>query len=66
MLEFSKIKAELEGMKCPMHGQPAAIELNESGFHFSHVCCEHFQQQLDETLSDSMLKNVADISEELF
>lgn len=66
MLEFSKIKAELEGMKCSEHGEPASIELNESGFHYTYVCCELFKQQLDESLSDSMLENVADISEELF
>lgn len=66
MLEFAKMKEELEQARCPEHGTRPVIKLSETGFEFKEVCCDDFRKVLDETLSESMVKNIADINEEIY
>ena len=66
MLEFAKMKEELEQARCPEHGKKPVIRLTESGFEFKEVCCDNFRKILDENLSETMVKNIGDINEELY
>lgn len=66
MLEFAKMKEELEQFRCPDHGKAPVIKLSETGFEFTDVCCDRFRKILDENLSESMVKNMGDIDEEIY
>lgn len=66
MLEFAKMKEELEQVHCPEHGKKPVIQLTERGFEFKDVCCDNFRRILDDSLSETMVKNIADINEELY
>ena len=66
MFEYTKIKAELEEFKCPVHKKSAIVTFENGKMVVESYCCEQHKTYLDENLSDISQKNVADIIAEVF
>ena len=52
MFEYAKIKAELEEVKCPVHGKVATVIFADGKMTFENVCCEEHRKKLDEVLPE--------------
>jgi hypothetical protein len=63
MFEYAKIKAELEDVKCPVHGKAATVIFAEGKMTFENVCCEEHRKKLEEILPEIEQQDIADILE---
>jgi hypothetical protein len=50
MFEYTKIKEELEQIKCPTHNKTATVIFVDGKVKFENVCCEEHRQNLNEAL----------------
>lgn len=66
MFEYTKIKAELEEFKCPVHKKSAIVTFETGKMEVESFCCQKHKELLDENLSDVSQKNIADIIAEVF
>lgn len=66
MFEYSKMKAELEEFKCPVHKKSAIVTFETGKMEVASYCCEKQKELLDENLSDVSQRNIADIIAEVF
>jgi hypothetical protein len=67
MFEFAKIKAELEEVKCPVHGKAAKASFVDGQVKLEDVCCEAHWKALGEQLPEIEDKqDAADILEDVY
>ncbi len=66
MFEYSKIKTELEEVKCPAHGKRANVSFDNGQMIVETCCCEEHKALLNVLLSDVSQRNIADIIAEVF
>lgn len=67
MFEFSRIKDELEKIKCPQHGKVAKITFKEGVVNLDDVCCEAHRKLLIEKLPDfENLQTVEEIMQDMY
>ena len=66
MFEYTKMKAELEEFKCPVHKKSAIVTFEAGKMEVDSYCCEKHKALLDESLTDVSQRNIADIIAEVF
>jgi len=66
MFEYTKMKAELEEFKCPVHKKSAIVTFENGKMEVASYCCEKHKALLDENLTDVSQRNIADIIAEVF
>lgn len=66
MFEYTKIKAELEEFKCPVHKKSAIVTFNTGRMVVDSYCCNKHKEVLDANLSDISQRNISDIIAEVF
>lgn len=66
MFEYTKMKAELEEFKCPVHGKSAIVTFETGKMEVDSYFCEKHKALLDENLTDVSQRNIADIIAEVF
>ena len=67
MFEYSKMKDELEQIKCPVHGKAANVKFINGKINIENICCDEHRKKLDESLPEiEERQDVADILEAVF
>ncbi|HWB63131.1 MAG TPA: hypothetical protein VG603_06465 [Chitinophagales bacterium] len=67
MFEYSKMKEELEQMKCPVHGKTATILVGDGKINIGDTCCnEHRETLLNKLPEVESTQDVADILEDVY
>lgn len=66
MFEYTKIKAELEEVKCPVHGKKATVSFDNGKMVVEANCCQEHKALLNQLLADVSQKNISDIISEVF
>lgn len=66
MFEYTKMKAELEEFKCPVHKKSAIVTFETGKMEVDSYCCENHKALLDQNLTDVSQRNIADIIAEVF
>jgi prepilin-type processing-associated H-X9-DG protein len=67
MFEYSKIKAEIEQVKCPLHGKSATVTFVDGKVNLENVCCDEHNKKLNEMLPEIEDRpDAADILQDVF
>ena len=67
MFEYSKIKDELEQIRCPAHGKTATVKFVDGKINFENVCCDEHRKRLEQSLPELEERQyVGDIMEDVF
>ena len=63
MFEYAKIKAELEDVKCPVHGKAAIVVFDNGKMTFENVCCEAHRKKLEQVLPEIEQEDITELLE---
>ena len=67
MFAYSKMKADLEQVKCAVHNKTATVNFVEGKVNLENVCCEEHKKKLLEMLPEIEEQNaVSDILEDVY
>ena len=67
MFAYSKMKADLEKVKCAVHNKTATVNFVEGKVNLENVCCEEHKNKLLEMLPEIEEQNaVSDILEDVY
>lgn len=67
MFAYSKMKEELEQIKCPLHGKTATVTFADGKVTFENTCCEEHIKKLNASLPEIEERHLmSDILEDVY